>query len=98
MRLRIHDIFFHFDLWWVKNLAAIKTFGMHLRRLREERNLSQQELADLTDMAKTSIQRFENAKMSATIDTLVSISKALDIPMRELMDFSFPKESTKKKV
>lgn len=80
----------------MKNSASIKTFGIHLRRLREFRNLSQQELADLTDMAKTSIQRFENAKMSATIDSLISIAKALDIPMKELMDFPFPKERAKK--
>jgi transcriptional regulator with XRE-family HTH domain len=80
----------------VRNPTALQAFGTHLRRLREERKFSQQELADLSDMAKTSIQRFENAKMCATIDALVNLAKALNVPMRELMDFEIPKEKTKK--
>ncbi len=79
----------------MKHPAAIRTFGVHLRQLREKQQLSQQELANLADMAKTSIQRFENAQMSATIDALISIAKGLEIPMKDLMDFSFPKEAKK---
>jgi transcriptional regulator with XRE-family HTH domain len=79
----------------VKNPLGVKEFGIHLRRLREERNLSQQELADLSDVAKKTIQRIENAKYSATIDIIISISKGMGLPMNKLSDFIPPKEKKK---
>ena len=60
---------------------------MHLRRLREGAGMSQQDLADTAEIAKITIQRIENAKYSATLDMLITISKALKIPLTELTDF-----------
>ena len=80
----------------VKNPNGVKAFGIHLRRLREAKNLSQQELADLSDLAKTSINRYENAHLSVTIDVLISIARGLDIPLSELTTFTVPKEKIKK--
>lgn len=71
----------------VKNLAEIKAFGVHLRKLREEQELSQQQLADIADVAKITIQRIENAKFSVTLDVMVSLTKALNIPLKELTNF-----------
>ena len=71
----------------MKNPSKIKAFGMHLRRLREGAGMSQQELADTAEIAKITIQRIENAKYSATLDMLITISKALKIPLTELTDF-----------
>jgi DNA-binding XRE family transcriptional regulator len=71
----------------VKNSARIKAFGTHLRRLREKEEMSQQQLADTADVAKITIQRIENAKYSATLDMLITLSKALKIPLKELLDF-----------
>ena len=79
----------------MKNPAAVKAFGVHLRRLRELKDISQQELANQADLAKITIQRIENAKYSATIDVLVSIAHALKIPLSDLVSFEIPK--TKKK-
>jgi len=72
----------------VKNPAEIKSFGTHLRRVREEHNLSQQQLADLADIAKITIQRIENAKFTVTLDVLISISKALNIELSILLNYS----------
>jgi transcriptional regulator with XRE-family HTH domain len=80
----------------VKNPLGVKAFGTHLRILRESRDLSQQELADLSDIAKTTIQRIENAKLCATVDVLISISRALNVPLSELTDLILPKEKPKK--
>ncbi len=74
-------------LLYVKNPEDIKKFGTHLRKLREENNLSQQQLADMSDLAKTTIQRIENSKFSVKFDVLISISKALEIPITKLVDF-----------
>jgi DNA-binding XRE family transcriptional regulator len=71
----------------VRNPARIKSFGVHLRRLREEAGISQQELADIADIAKITIQRIENAKYSTTLDILITLSKALKIPLHNLTDF-----------
>jgi transcriptional regulator with XRE-family HTH domain len=79
----------------VKNPGGVKTFGIQLRRLRESKDLSQQELANLADLAKITIQRIENAKYSVTIDTLISLAQGLNLPLRELTDFTIPKEKGK---
>jgi transcriptional regulator with XRE-family HTH domain len=69
----------------VKNPAGIRVFGTHLRQLREERGLSQQELADYADVAKMTVHRIETAQFSATLDVLLSLTKALKLPLQELM-------------
>ncbi len=92
MRMGIHTKYFTVDLWNVKNPNGVKAFGIHLRRLRESKSLSQQELADLSDVAKTSINRYENAHLTATVDALISIARGLDVPLTELTNFAVPKE------
>ena len=81
----------------MKNTLAIKAFGVQLRRLRESKDLSQQELADLADVAKITVQRIENAKFTATLDVLVSLSEAMKIPLKEMLDFAIAKDKDKKK-
>lgn len=76
-----------YDLEDVKNVARIKAFGTHLRRLREAAKMSQQDLADNADIAKITIQRIENAKYATTLDMLITIAKALKIPLNKLLDF-----------
>lgn len=81
----------------MKNPSGVKAFGMHLRRLREERDLSQQQLADLADLAKITVQRIENAKFRVTIDVLISLSTSLNVTLPELVDFEIPIERKSKK-
>jgi transcriptional regulator with XRE-family HTH domain len=76
----------------VKNLAAAKAFGVQLRRLRESKDLSQQELANLADVAKITVQRIENAKFTATLDVLIALSNAMGISLKEMFDFDLPCE------
>jgi len=71
----------------VKNPAGIKSFATHLRVLREKAGMSQQELADAAGIAKITIQRIENAKYSITLDTMISIADAFNIPLKKLTDF-----------
>ncbi|SHI43574.1 Helix-turn-helix [Hymenobacter daecheongensis DSM 21074] len=71
----------------MKNAAVLQAFGTHIRKLREARGFSQQELADHADVAKATIQRIEQAKFSVTLDVLVSVARVLRVSLRELMDF-----------
>lgn len=78
----------------MKNPASIKAFGVHVRQLREARGLSQQELADLADLARKTIVRIENGD-STTFDVMVSLARGLEISLEELVRFPLPKEKKK---
>ncbi|MEY4876673.1 MAG: hypothetical protein RL708_1822 [Bacteroidota bacterium] len=71
----------------MKNPAKVKEFGVHLRRLRQAKGLSQQQLADLADVSKITVQRIENAKFNVTLDTLISLSTALETPLSKVFHF-----------
>jgi transcriptional regulator with XRE-family HTH domain len=71
----------------VKKPASLLAFGQHLRKLREAKEWSQQELADVADVTKKTIYRIETAQSSPTLDVLVCLAEGLEMPLRELMDF-----------
>lgn len=65
----------------------IVNLGVHIRQIREIKKISQQNLADLCDLPKTTIGRIERAEMNTTIKTLVKIANALEIEPKELLNF-----------
>ncbi len=70
------------------NKEEILKFGVRLKAIRNERAFSQQHLADISNLSKLTIQRIENGKFSVTLDTLISISKALEISLNDLVDIN----------
>ncbi|MRX37654.1 helix-turn-helix domain-containing protein [Flavobacterium sp. LC2016-23] len=66
----------------------IVNLGIHVRQLREKKNLSQQDLANDCDIPKNQIGRIERAEINTSIKTLVKIANALDVEPKELFDFS----------
>ncbi|MEZ4778175.1 MAG: helix-turn-helix transcriptional regulator [Flavobacteriaceae bacterium] len=62
-------------------------FGKNLRKLREQRGLSQEYLAIDANIPTNQIGRIERGEISTTISTLLSISKALQIDIKELFNF-----------
>ncbi|WP_460893961.1 helix-turn-helix domain-containing protein [Rufibacter soli] len=68
-------------------MEKTKRFGLHLKRLREGKGLSQQALADIANIGKTTVLRIENGRQSPTLEMLFSISEALEIPFARMMDF-----------
>lgn len=71
----------------VRHLEKTKRFGVHLRKLREDKGLSQQALADIANIGKTTVLRIENGRQSPTLEMLITLSEALEIPFAELMKF-----------
>lgn len=63
----------------------IKQLGAKIKSLRLEKNMSQIELANRCDFEKGNMNRIEAGRTSPTLKTLLKISKALDIPIKELM-------------
>lgn len=65
----------------------ISKLGIHIRQLREKKNISQQNLADLCNMPKTTIGRIERAEVSVTIKSLIKIANALEIEPKDIINF-----------
>ncbi len=67
--------------------AFLVQLGVHIRQLREKKNLSQQNLADMCNFPKSTIARIERAEMNTTVKTLVKIANGLEIEPKELLNF-----------
>lgn len=87
------DIYVHGTSIWEPELAEVKrpdhiqAFGLHLRALREQRQWSQQELADRADVTKKTIYRIETAQSVPTLDVLICLAEGLEIPLPHLVTF-----------
>lgn len=55
----------------------LKTFGGNVRRLRNERNITQEKLAELADLNIRTIQKIEAGETNILITTAARIQKAL---------------------
>lgn len=75
----------------------IQNLGIHIRKLRESKNLSQNDLSLDSNIPKIQIGRIERAEINTTIRTLVKIANALQIPPKELLDFTINQNSDTKK-
>ena len=67
--------------------AASKQFAQNLRRRREEMGFSQEALADMCDLDRTTISLLERSKRSPRLDTIVTLARALRLASpAELLD------------
>ncbi len=60
-------------------------FNKNLKHIRNLRNISQQELADKLNVDRSSISRWENEGMEATVDKAIQTAKILDVPFAEFL-------------
>lgn len=66
-----------------KNKVLIE-FGQTVRRLRKEQNLSQEELADKSELHRTYIGMVERAEKNITLLNIHKIAYALNVNIYEL--------------
>ena len=64
-----------------------RILGNRIRKLREERNISQQNLAEMCYIEKSNMARIEAGRTNPTLHTMYKISSALKITLAELVDF-----------
>jgi len=62
-------------------------FGKHLRKLREERNLTQEELAHRANMHFTYIGQIERGLRNPSLINLHRLAKALKVDAGQLFPF-----------
>ena len=65
----------------------IKALGKRISILRKERALTQLQMSDLAEMEESALRRIELGGTNPTFKTLLKISRALKISLKELLDF-----------
>jgi len=70
----------------VKNKKLVTAIGKRIRALREEQELSQEDLANEADVPLSQIGRIERGENNPTISTLYVIAKALKVDLKVLVD------------
>jgi transcriptional regulator with XRE-family HTH domain len=70
----------------MKKDEALKRIGLNIKRIREERKISQQDLAAVCNFEKSSMSRLEAGRTNFTIGTLLKICEALGINLTEIVD------------
>lgn len=63
-----------------------KKFGKHLRKIRTQNGLSQEELAHYSDLHRTYIGQIERGEKNITLKNLDKIAKSLSLTVSELLD------------
>ena len=61
-----------------------ETFSNNLKTIRKEKGLSQNDVAERSDMIASTFNRIENMKVSPSIDTIERIANAMGVPFVEL--------------
>jgi transcriptional regulator with XRE-family HTH domain len=64
----------------------LKKIGTRIREIRENKGISQQDLASTCNFEKANMSRIEAGRTNFTISTLYKISQALEITIAELVN------------
>lgn len=73
-------------LLMAKKKTEAEIIGANIRTVREQKGLSQKELAAAIGVAATQYSRVETGKVMPTLKTLIKIAKVLDVPLEALVN------------
>lgn len=71
----------------IRNDKAAKLLGKKIIELRIKQNISQEQLAFEANASRRQIGRIERGEINPGLAIMVSIAKALDVPVKALFDF-----------
>lgn len=60
-------------------------FGENIKRIREEKGLSQVDLANLCDFERGNMTRIEKGNTNPTLETMRKVAKALNVTVADLV-------------
>jgi transcriptional regulator with XRE-family HTH domain len=69
----------------MKDNKILVKFGDNVRRIRKEKNLSQEQLSFKADLHRTYIGMIERAEKNVTLINIEKIAKALEVDIIELL-------------
>ena len=70
-----------------RNLKKLKALGSHIRALRNDKGLTQEQLADLAGVSENTIVTLEAGRLNTTVATCFDIAKALGVKDPEIFNF-----------
>ncbi|MFA6552753.1 MAG: helix-turn-helix transcriptional regulator [Candidatus Paceibacterota bacterium] len=63
-----------------------KKLGENMRRIREEKKMSQGDICRALDFDRSHVSNIENGKQNPTLDTIEKIAKALGVTVSQLLN------------
>ena len=69
-----------------ENKTVLKRLGANLRRERSARHITQERLAELTDLNTRTIQKIEAGQLNILVTTLQRLKHAVRCPWMRLLD------------
>jgi transcriptional regulator with XRE-family HTH domain len=70
-----------------RNKDLIK-LGKHIRKLREQKQMSLRDMSYACELDHSKISRIENGAINITYSTILQLAKALELPPYELLHFT----------
>ncbi|WP_412537187.1 helix-turn-helix domain-containing protein [Marinobacter sp. MIT932201] len=64
--------------------SRLVAFGQQVRKIRKEKGLSQEALADLADIDRSYMGHIERGDQNVTLTKIYQIADALNIPINQL--------------
>lgn len=64
-----------------------RKLGLNIKKYRVLKGLTQEKLADKVNLSLDFIGKIEIAYSKPSLDTIISIANALEIPLKDLFDF-----------
>lgn len=79
-----------------RNTDFVRTFSLSINRLRLERGLTIEQLADLASVHRTTIGLIERSERSPTLQVAKQIADALDMKLSTIIELAENELNTKK--
>lgn len=66
--------------------SRLNDLALRVKSFRVERGLTQQDLADISQIDRKTVNRIENSSYSITLTTLFALAEALEVNPSDLID------------
>lgn len=69
-------------------MSRLKILGQNIAKYRQQKNLSQEKLAEMVDLSREYITRVERGQKNISLKKLFAITDALNVKFCDLTNFS----------
>lgn len=80
----------------MKNQEIKRAMGMMIRRIRKSKELTQEQLAELSGITYKYLGLIERGKTNPSIDTMLGIINGLNIPVEKIIQIDIRKQASSK--
>lgn len=74
-----------------------KKIGVFLKELRKEKELTQEQLAEIVQVSNRTVSRWENGNNMPDLDILIELSDFYEVELREILDGERKSENMNRK-